>query len=139
MIPFICLKLKKICSKFTVLSPIFDLEKLQDKTLKWAITIELYKRFKALSVPEEAECETVWEAVKESYHEIAKSTLGARRSKEDQWLPEQMWQIIEERKKKKVTLLLQKVPDRLVLRNEKYRALDKDIKKSDCTDKWNFL
>ena len=39
--------------------PVFDSEKLQDKTLKQAFTTELYNRFEALSIPEEAECEIV--------------------------------------------------------------------------------
>ncbi|KAK2704706.1 hypothetical protein QYM36_016926 [Artemia franciscana] len=86
-------------------NPFFYSEKLQEKTLKRAFTMELPIRFGAPSVPEEAECETVWEAMKGFYQEIAKSTLGASRSSKPQWLSEKKWQLIEERKKTIVSVL----------------------------------
>ena len=121
------------------LNPVFDSEKLRLREFNQAFKLEMRNRFEALSLLDDADSNQYWESIKLCFHNAAKATIGYRKSPKDQWLSDQTWELIETRKKVKASLIQRQTPDQQILRNDEYRAADKEVKKSARKDQRNLL
>ncbi|VDO71268.1 unnamed protein product [Heligmosomoides polygyrus] len=86
-----------------------------------------------------AECESIdehWEAVKTALCESAEVTIGRRRGKrKEQWIREETWELIDERKQARQRRECAKTPDEARQWGETYSELDRQIKASCRRDK----
>ena len=115
---------------------------IQNNTIHWINPfhlLELSNKFETLVLPEDADCETIWESMKSCYEEVAESTIGYRPKLNDEWLSQKTWDLIAERKKIKSQLLDAHVPSVQIHKQNDYRRIDKEIKKSARTDKRNYI
>ncbi|KAK2709696.1 hypothetical protein QYM36_013386 [Artemia franciscana] len=123
-------KLKKNVKQVPYLDPPFDTDKLLHSAIKRNFVIELSNRFESLSVAENPDQEELWEAVKNSFHTAVIEILGYKKRPKDQWLSDQTWNLVKERKLVEQTHLQSQTSGRLVLKNVRYREADKAVKKS---------
>ncbi|XP_065571529.1 uncharacterized protein LOC136034323 [Artemia franciscana] len=140
MIATILLKLRKHTRKCPLpAKPLFASTKLKDNEMKTLLSVELSNKFETLVLHEDADCETIWESMKSCYQEVAESTIGYRPKLNDEWPSQKTWDLIAERKKIKSQLLDAHVPSVQIHKQNDYRRIDKEIKKSARTDKRNYI
>ena len=79
--------------------------------------------------------------LKEAYSATSEKVLGHRKKQREDWVSESTWQKIEERKTTKQQLLAAagEPADAVAETVEKYRTLDKEVKKSARQDKRRFV
>ncbi|VDP13512.1 unnamed protein product [Heligmosomoides polygyrus] len=84
-------------------------------------------------------CESIderWEAVKTALSESAEATIGRRRGKrKEQWIREETWKLIDERKRVKQRKECAKTPDESREAGEIFSELDRQVKASCRRDK----
>ncbi|XP_035677191.1 uncharacterized protein LOC118416215 [Branchiostoma floridae] len=118
---------------------VFDTSKLRKPEIRREFALELRNRFKALEnlVDEEEPnvVETSWDTITKVYSETAKKVLGHRKRKDKEWLTQETWRKIEERKVAKQKLLTSKTQQA----KEAYRNKDKQVKRSARRDKRAFV
>jgi hypothetical protein len=119
---------------------VFDIAKLKDPGIKQAFKLDLQNRFQDLQILDEADSiEDIWSNIKNCYHEAAKETIGYKKKERKEWIGNETWSKIEERK-----LLRQKVineSDLVTKRvlDQEYQLKDIDVKKSARRDKRKFI
>ena len=141
MIAKLALKLKATQKTQTKESPAYDSDKLSNTKVQHEFTMQLTNRFEslALDLDNAVSVEKTWTALKETYNQVAKETIGHKKRPKDEWLSDQTWTLIEERRKLKHRLLDGGDNSDTVLKNQLYRDQDKLVKKSARGDKRNFL
>ena len=85
--------------------PIFNSSKLADRAVRQEFQQKLETKLEAL--PESAdmtEVEGAWFTIKKAYTETAEEVLGRRRRRKDEWISEEAWQVIQEKKELKVKM-----------------------------------
>lgn len=99
-------KLRKTWSKKTGRQQ-FDVEKLHDPMVKGSFMLQLRNRFQALAdmdyhtEPNANDINTVWEQTKIAYVKTSEACLGFKQKTKKEWMTEDTWQIIEDRRKLK--------------------------------------
>ena len=141
MIAKLALKLKATQKTQTKESPAYDSDKLSNTKVQHEFTMQLTNRFEsmALDLDNAVSVEKTWTALKETYNQVAKETIGHKKRPKDEWLSGQTWTLIEERRKLKHCLLDGGDNSDTVLKNQLYQDQDKLVKKSARGDKRNFL
>ena len=127
------LKLKKseIAEKRKLL---FDSKKLEDSHIKKAFTLELKNRFSIL----QEESELTLNKVNEAMTETAKTVLGYKKKKKEQWISNKTWNIISERKKLKEKLLNTKSQRQKERIQKEYKEKDIKVKAACRQDKREY-
>ena len=107
MIAKLALKLKATQKTQTKESPAYDSDKLSNTKMQHEFTMQLTNRFEsmALDLDNAVSVEKTWTALKETYNQVAKETIGHKKRPKDEWLSDQTWTLIEERRKLKHRLL----------------------------------
>ena len=135
------LSLKAVHKQGKALRKVFNTDRLKENHIKQEFAIKLQNRFRILEDLEddEDEVENTWKRIKDNYNQTAEEVLGYRKRDRKDWISDQTWTKIEERKKIKTKLNAAK-SDRLKdkLRTD-YAAKDKEIKKSAKEDKRKFV
>ena len=136
----LCLKAVKKQGKS--LRKVYNTDKLKDQQTRQEFTIKLKNRFRILedlNDDDEHVVEKTWYRIKDNYNKTAEEVLGFRKRDRKDWISDQTWQKIEERKKIKSKLNAAK-SDRLKdkLKTD-YTVKDKDIKKSAKQDKRKYV
>ena len=77
----VLLKLKKHTGRCPLpAKPLFASAKLKEKEMKTLFSVKLSNKFETLDLPEDADCETIWENMKSCFQEVAESTIGTVRN-----------------------------------------------------------
>ena len=117
----------------------FDVQKLKYQNKRTEFILELHNRFEALQdLPEDEGIESQWNSIKTIYTDTAESTLGYHKPSHKEWISEETWEKIEERKKLRAKILSTENVER---RNEleiSYQDLDRQVKRKARKDKRIF-
>ena len=127
-------------------SPRFDVSMLKDPTIKKKFTIQLRNRYQALSSTtrddddvEEIDINKHWENIVETYNETSKKTIGHRKKQHKEWISNESWKAIEERRNLKTRINNTKssrIKQELQLQ---YRNNNKQVKRLIRRDKRAYL
>jgi len=112
-----------------------DSRKLQDTRICKTFQLELKNRFKALEDQEELDLTTFNKAMKEAGEKV----LGYSKRKKEEWIRQDTWGRIAERKEVKNQMNTAKslrIKDQL---KNKYRTLDKEVKRMARADKTKYI
>ena len=112
----------------------FNVQKLQNPEVAHKFKIELSNRFQVLQDDEEISLTKLNHEILE----VSQQLLGQPRKKKEQWISEESWNIIEERKRTKNRLLASKSARIKENIRKEYKTLDKKVKASTKTDKKNY-
>ena len=81
----------------------------------------------------------MWEKLKTTYREVAEEKLGYKKKKKERWISERTWKLIDARKSAKLSILSASDASELIVLQDSYREIDKQVKKSARTDKRQFI
>ncbi|KAL9983948.1 hypothetical protein ACROYT_G006197 [Oculina patagonica] len=135
------LKLRKVAKESARRK--LDLDKLKDPGTQREFRLRLQNRFELLAELEAQEEETgmedIWQSVKNIYMETGREILGYSSKKRKEWISDDTWSLVEERKELKKRMLnnTQNTPAEDL--QQQYRAKDKAVKKSARQDKRNYI
>ena len=135
------LSLKAVPKIGESLRKVYCIDKLKDRQIKQEFSLKLKNRFSILedTTDEEHEVESTWKIIKDNYNKTAEEVLGYRNRDRKDWISDQTWQKIEDRKKIKAkmnTAKSDRLRDRL---KDQYSAKDKEVKKSAKEDKNKYV
>ncbi|KAK3760073.1 hypothetical protein RRG08_064743 [Elysia crispata] len=122
-----------------------DVNKLKDPDVKRSFIIQIRNRFQALSDQEnntQQEMEDtnhLWNQVKTTYQEAGRTILGHRNERHKDWISQEAWQKIEERKDIKKKVLSTKSERIKTQQQQAYREADRAIKQIIRHDKRKHL
>ena len=91
------LKLRKYANmeKF---QPMFNADKLRDRETKRVYCGRVGRRLEENRGEEREEVEELWEALRKAYVESAEEVLGFQKGKSKEWISQQTWKVMDERK-----------------------------------------
>ena len=113
----------------------FDVAKLKDPTSRKEFNIALKNHFAILQDETALTIDSFNTAMKEA----AKETIGYRKSTKNEWLSDDTWKSIEERRQIKKQLLDSKSPRLKERTAAQYREKDKEVKTSARRDKRQYI
>ena len=122
-----------------------DVNKLKDPDVKRSFIIQIRNRFQALSDQEnntQQEMEDtnhLWNQVKTTYQEAGRTILGHRNERHKDWISQEAWQKIEERKDIKKKVLSTKSERIKTQQQQAYREADRAVKQIIRHDKRKHL
>ena len=136
------LSLKAVKKQGKSLRKVYNTDKLKDQLTRHEFSIKLKNRFRILQdieTDDELVVEKTWHRIKDNYIKTAEDVLGCKKRDRKDWISDQTWQKIEERKKIKSKLNAAK-SDRLKDKlKADYTSKDKEIKKSAKEDKKKYV
>jgi hypothetical protein len=100
--------------------------------------LQLKKRFQLLQT-EDNTLEESWQDMKEVYHQTAKERLGYSKKGDKEWLSENTWQAIKERKECKAKIMGCRSERIKNIQKDKYREANIKVKKSARKDKRRYI
>jgi hypothetical protein len=116
----------------------YDSSRLKDPVIKNEFVLKLRNRFQVLEDLND-ETEITWTSIKENFQSTAKEILGHKKPEKKDWISEETWIKIEERKKLKNKIHnAQHLADMSNLKAE-YTAKDKEVKKCTRKDKRDYI
>lgn len=133
------LKLRTLAKKSDHSSNQFDTFKLKNETYRRKFVLELRNRFQILEDQTEENVENTWNNIKDNFCSTASRTLGYRKKENKEWLSDETWKKIDERKKIKSKLLNPMSETNLETLKEEYNKKDKEVKKSARNDKRTYI
>ena len=134
------LKLKAIKKNGNNASRKYDVNKLKNPVKLNEFKIELRNRYQILSTIPDHNIEEKWEEIKDTYCSTAEKILGFKKNNRKEWLSDETWTKIEERKEaKKRKLQGNQNPEEIQRANEEYSNKDKEVKRAARKDKRKFL
>ena len=80
---------------------IFDTTRLRDPCVKEAFQLEVSKQLQLLATDDVEDIEEKWEQFKKVYNESAKKVLGEKKRMKSDWISEETYRKIEERRRLK--------------------------------------
>ena len=102
--------------------------------------IELRNRFAALEGMEEDEgVNAIWDGFKSVFNETAEATIGKRKKEVKEWMTDDTWRTIEERKTVKIKMTSSKSTRIAGRFREEYQRLDREVKQKCRRDKREFI
>lgn len=116
---------------------IYDTKKAQCEGIRQKFTQTL--REKRLNIDYTKPIEVVWNKCKDALLETGKETLGLRSYDKKEWLTDQTWKLIEERRKIKHRKLRECSEDMKKEIQNKYNKIAAEIKRSIRRDKRKFI
>ena len=123
----------------------FDVNKLDDPAVKKSFLIQLKNRYQALVEVDDHtnnnvdEINSLWNTVKKSYQETSKEIMGHREKKHKEWISQEAWQKIEERRNIKQKLLGIKSERLKEQQKQVYKEADRTVKQLTRRDKRKYL
>lgn len=115
----------------------YAVEKLKNTSLSRSYHEELRKK---LEVPQHPSIEEQWSLFSHAITETAETVLGRRRgSNKERWIMEKTWKLIDERKMAKIKREQKRRLRCWRMKDEEYRRLDREVKKSCRKDKRKWL
>ncbi|CAG4947415.1 unnamed protein product [Colias eurytheme] len=125
---------KTISEKTTAL---YNISKLEEPETSEAYTQELKNKYNSLDV-NDLDVNGNWEAIKSAFQVVGESVLGFRRRDTKPWMSKSTWELIEQRRKTKETLIqLSKNSPTYEEQNLRYSLLRKSLKRSVRRDRRN--
>ncbi|CAG4954873.1 unnamed protein product [Colias eurytheme] len=125
---------KTISEKTTAL---YNISKLEQPETSEAYTQELKNKYNSLDV-NDLDVNGNWEAIKSVFQVVGESVLGFRRRDTKPWMSKSTWELIEQRRKTKETLIqLSKNSPTYEEQNLRYSLLRKSLKRSVRRDRRN--
>ena len=133
------LKLRRTSKKGS--DPLYDSQHLRCETVRRQFTLELRNKFDVLDTLPADDINASYDKLKEAYSVTSEKVLGHRKKHRKDWVSEGTWQKIEGRNTTKQQLLVTagQPADAVAETVEKYRTLDKEVKKSAHQDKRRFV
>ena len=131
------LKLKK--TQVNNRKPLFDSGKLAEQDTREEFKLNIESKLEAL--PDHAnapEVEGLWSSIKRVYTEAAEEVLGRRRKREEEWISEEAWRIIKEKKDLKVKIESSADPHVREVFRELHREKAQEVKRITRRDKRRF-
>ena len=132
------LKLKKSTAE-DKRNKVFDVTKLKDPLVKQEFKLNLQNRFQNLQVLDETETvESCWNNIKECYQKSAEEVIGFKKKERKEWISDDTWNLIEERKTMREKVLNE---ENLLRKREletEYQRQDKAVKRNARRDKRKF-
>ncbi|KAM9354321.1 uncharacterized protein KZ484_012474 isoform 1-T2 [Pholidichthys leucotaenia] len=129
------LKLKRTNKKTS--EQLFDSSRLKDPIVKTQFVLELSNRFQVLEDAPAGDINTLSNAVQKLFLDTSKEVLGHRKRERKEWISENTWQLIEERRATKQRMLGGNTEEREAAA-EAYRQKNNDVKKSVRKDKREY-
>jgi hypothetical protein len=135
MISILWIKLKKVTDRINQTSKRYNERRLKDKQIKEAFQLKLQNTFQELGEMDENEIEKQWSKTKYIYTEIAEETLGFRNYLSKEWMTEETWKKIEDRRDMKTKLLICKTRSKTEELQRKYNNKAREVKRSARADR----
>ena len=134
------LKLKAVKKTGSTASKKYDVNKLKNPEKLNEFKIELSNRYQILSTIPDHNIEEKWEKIKDTYCSTAEKVLGFKKNNKKEWLSDDTWKKIEERKEAKKRILPnnQNAEEEAQAR-EDYSKKDKEVKRAARKDKRKYL
>jgi hypothetical protein len=82
----------------------FNSSRLANNTVREKFRIEVRNRFQQLQEDEDGDVEAKWTNIRDTYREVAEEVLGRRKRFREEWISEETWTVIEEKKKLKIQM-----------------------------------
>ena len=126
-------------------SPRFDVCMLKDSAIKKKFTIQLRNRYQALSSTARDDDADVldinkhWTNIVEAYTETSKKVIGHRKKQHKEWISNESWRIIEERRSLKSRINNTKSSRIKQELQDQYRNTNKQVKRLIRRDKRAYL
>ena len=123
----------------------FDVNKLDDPAVKKSYLVQLKNRYQALVELDDHtnnnvdEINSLWNTVKKSYQGTSKEIMGHREKKHKEWISQEAWQEIEERRNIKQKLLGIKSERLKEQQKQVYKEADRTVKQLTRRDKRKYL
>lgn len=139
------LKLRKAKGNDTNKREIFDTTKLKNIDAQKKFKIELRNQFRILEDLNETENSTVeslemaWSEIQTMYRETSKNTLGYRKRERKQWISDNTWNSIQERKDIKRKINNAKSERIQISLQKEYTSKDKEVKQKAKADRKKYL
>ena len=130
------LKLKK--ERKNTRSPVFDSGKLVEPSVKREFVQTLENKLQAPLESNEEGVEGIWITIKKAYTETAEEVLGRRRRRREEWISQEAWQKIKEKKDLKIKMESSEDLRVRGLFKELHKQKAKEIKKITRRDKRRF-
>ena len=130
------LKLKKMYKKER--SVLFDSQKLRDPGVKTRFTLELRNRFQLLEDIPAEDIDSICNITQSVFEESSKEVLGHKRRERKEWISEDTWTLINQRKETKQKILASKEEEQKKTLQEDYSKQNLDVKKNARKDKRIF-
>jgi hypothetical protein len=124
--------------KHDVMRKRLDVKKLENSQLKQEYKMELRNRFEALNHSDDEDVEEIWSKIKGIYVETGENILGFREIQKKDWMSEETWTKIQERKNIKMTLNSSKTRSKK-LKLQEYRVANTEVKKNIGRDKRKWV
>ncbi|KAJ8353066.1 hypothetical protein AAFF_G00112060 [Aldrovandia affinis] len=116
----------------------YAVDKLKNNVISKSYCEELSKKLEVLQHP--SSIEEQWGWFSRAISETAVAVLGRRRgSNKERWISDRTWNLIDERKMAKIRREQKRGLRRWRMEDEKYRPLDKEVKKSCRNDRRRWL
>lgn len=115
----------------------FNVQRLRDPKVKQEFCVNLQNRFQALSRDDSIEDQ--WQQISETYRGCAKEMLGYRKRGDKEWLSEDTWRAIQDRKEQKVKTLQCKSQRLRAKQQERYSQANTRVKRLARKDKRRYL
>ncbi|XP_058447657.1 uncharacterized protein LOC131428033 [Malaya genurostris] len=104
-----------------------------DTTVKRSFTVELQTC--AADIPEGGSVEDQWTAINNAFIATSENNLGELRTQKKQWITDETWTEIEERRGAKAAIQRYKTRGAIYSARQRYSALEKEVKRSCRRDK----
>jgi hypothetical protein len=121
----------------------YDISKLKDdKKIQELFKIELKNRFQLLTDVEKVENKTIeetWRKSQTTFPETSEKVLGFKEKNKKDWLTQQTWEKIRERKKVKDEMNVCKTQARKMELQKKYAKKNQGVKRSARRDQRNYI
>lgn len=111
----------------------FNTRRLEDATVKRSFVEELETR--AANISEGGSVEEQWTAIKNAFITTSENNLGELRTRRKQWITDETWRKIEERREAKAAIERAKTRGAKALSRQRYSALEREVKRSCRRDK----
>ena len=132
------LKIKlKAKNKRSITEQGFNTSKLRDDCIREEFRVQTANRFAALATS--TDIDELWSNYKEGLHEVSQQVLGPKRRKKEEWISEDTWKLIEQRKQIQTTLAGTCDSSKRQILMRSYNNKDKEVKKSARNDKRNWI
>jgi hypothetical protein len=116
----------------------YNVYKLKDEKTKQRFNLTLQNRYEALETQDE-NIEDAWNQLAGAYRESAKEVLGHKKKNEKEWLSEETWTAIDERKTQKTKILECKSERLKEKQKQRYREANTKVKRMARRDKRKYI
>ena len=137
-------KLRKV-EKQEIVNTKFNLEKLKDPQTKNTFKLQLRNRYQALAdlenhtPPGTEEINPKWLRIKTAYLETAEECLGKKVKQRKDWMKEDTWKAIEQRRDTKKKVLDTKSPRLKERLDQQYQEENQKVKRMSRNDKRKYI